>query len=61
MTTYNANAPIFGLSSQVGGAIAIMRCSGKNCLEIAQNISKSNQKDTDHFQVSCYELWVFVG
>ena len=33
-----ADAPIFGLSSQVGGAVAIMRCSGKNCLSIAQKL-----------------------
>ena len=46
MTTYNANAPIFGLSSQVGGAIAIMRCSGKNCLEIARKIFLSPIKKT---------------
>ena len=46
MTTYNANAPIFGLSSQVGGAIAIMRCSGKNCLEIARKIFLNPIKKT---------------
>ena len=46
MTAYNANAPIFGLSSQVGGAIAIMRCSGKNCLEIARKIFLSPIKKT---------------
>ena len=40
-----ANAPIFGLSSQVGGAIAIMRCSGKNCLDIAQKLFLNSNKN----------------
>ena len=44
MTTSIANAPIFGLSSQVGGAVAIMRCSGENCLQIAQKLFLSSNK-----------------
>ena len=44
MTTSIANAPIFGLSSQVGGAIAIMRCSGENCLQIAQKLFLNSNK-----------------
>tara|TARA_B100000674_G_scaffold482386_1_gene484738 strand:+ start:4710 stop:6071 length:1362 start_codon:yes stop_codon:yes gene_type:complete len=44
MNTDIADAPIFGLSSQVGGAVAIMRCSGKSCLSVAHKLFRSSSK-----------------